>query len=77
MGIEHRGVERRAKVVQAIVDHVVRNPDATVTLQRLHESLGVPIEAAARIVENLVKAGLLREVREGVWSRVADGPPHK
>jgi DNA-binding IclR family transcriptional regulator len=77
MGIEHRGVERRAQIVQAIVDDVVRNPDATVTLQRLHEALGVPIEAAARIVQNLVKAGILREVGEGVWSRVADGSPHR
>jgi ribosomal protein S25 len=70
LGIDRRERERRAAVVRAVVDHVVHNATTTVTVQGLQQRLGVPQDAAGRIVANLVNAGILKEVRQGVWCRV-------
>lgn len=75
MGIERRETGRRAEVVRAVVSHVVQNPGGTVTLDALQETLHVPREAADRIVHKLVSAGIVREVKEGLWARVSDLPP--
>ena len=70
MGIERREKGRRAEVVRAVVDHVVHKAETTVTLQGLQEFLHVPAEAASRILSSLEHAGIVREVRDGVWTRV-------
>ena len=75
MGIDRREKGRRAEVVRTVVAHVVQNPETTLTLQALQEDLNVPPEAATRIVERLVSAGVIREVRRGVWQRVPELPP--
>jgi DNA-binding IscR family transcriptional regulator len=75
MGIERRERGRRAEVVKAVVDHVVHKAETTVTLEGLQHFLHVPQDAAGRIVSSLVNAGIVREVREGVWSRVSELPP--
>jgi hypothetical protein len=77
MGIERRERGRRAEVVRSVVTHVVQNPHGRVTLEGLQTSLHIPPAAASRIVERLVSAGLLREVRRGIWERVAELPPLK
>jgi hypothetical protein len=41
----------------------------------LQDFLHIPQDAAGRIVSSLVNAGLVREVRDGVWTRVPDMPP--
>jgi len=64
MGIERREKGRRAEVVKAVV-----------TLEGLQDFLHIPQDAAGRIVSSLVNAGIMREVREGVWRRVPDLPP--
>ena len=74
MGIERREKGRRAEVVKAVVDHVVHKAETTVTLECLQDFLLIPQEAAGRIVSSLVNAGIVREVRNGVWSRVPDLP---
>jgi DNA-binding IscR family transcriptional regulator len=74
MGIERREKGRRAEVVRAVVDHVVHKTETTVTLDGLREFLRIPQDAAGRIVSSLVNAGIVREVREGVWTRVSDLP---
>jgi DNA-binding IscR family transcriptional regulator len=74
MGIERRERGRRAEVVKAVVDHVVHKTETTVTLDGLQQFLRIPHEAAGRIVSSLVNAGIVREVREGVWTRVSDLP---
>jgi DNA-binding IscR family transcriptional regulator len=74
MGIERRERERRAEVVRAVVDHVVHRAETTVTLEGLQDFLHVPADAAGRIVSSLVNAGIVKEVRDGVWSRVSDLP---
>ena len=75
MGIERREKERRAEVVKAVVDHVVHKGETTVTLEGLRDFLRIPEDAAGRIVSSLVNAGIVREVRQGVWTRVPDLPP--
>jgi DNA-binding IscR family transcriptional regulator len=75
MGIERREKGRRAEVVKAVVDHVVHRTESTVTLEGLQDFLQIPQDAAGRIVSSLVNAGIVREVREGVWTRVPDLPP--
>lgn len=75
MGIDRREKGRRADVVRAVVAHVVQNPATTLTLPDLQQALNVPPEAATRIMERLVSAGVIREVRRGVWQRVPDLPP--
>jgi predicted transcriptional regulator of viral defense system len=74
MGIERRENGRRAEVVRAVVDHVVHKAETTVTLNGLQDFLHVPPDAANRILSSLVSAGIVREVREGVWSRVPELP---
>jgi DNA-binding IscR family transcriptional regulator len=74
MGVERREGGRRAEVVRAVVDHVVHKSDTTVTLEGLQDFLHVPPDAANRIVSSLVNAGIVKEVRDGVWMRVAEPP---
>ena len=74
MGIERREQGRRAEVVRAVVDHVVHKAEGTVTLEGLQDFLHIPPEAAGRIVSSLVNAGIVREVRDGVWRRLPDLP---
>ena len=74
MGIERREKGRRAEVVKAVVDHVVHRSESTVTLEGLQDFLHIPPDAAGRIVSSLVNAGIVREVRDGVWTRVPDFP---
>ena len=75
MGIERREKGRRAEVVRAVVYHVVHKTETTVTLEGLQDFLHIPQDAAGRIVRSLVNAGLVREVRSGLWQRVPDFPP--
>ena len=74
MGIERREKGRRAEVVRAVVDHVVHKAETSVTLEGLQEFLHIPQDAAGRIVSSLVNAGIVREVRAGLWQRVPDFP---
>jgi hypothetical protein len=74
MGIERREKGRRAEVVRAVVDHVVHKAETTVTLEGLQDFLHIPQDAAGRIVSSLVNAGIVREVRAGLWQRVPDLP---
>ena len=70
MGIERREKGRRAEVVRAVVDHVVHKAETTVTPQGLQEFLQVPADAARRILSSLENAGIVRQVNDGVWTRV-------
>ena len=75
MGIERRERGRRAEVVRSVVSQVVQNPHGWITLEGLQSSLHIPPSAAMRIIERLVSAGVVREVRRGIWERVAELPP--
>jgi ribosomal protein S25 len=69
MEAERRDIKGRAAVVQRVIDGVVQNPSVTLTVYTLQQWLGVPGEAAARILERLASSGLVREVQKGVWAR--------
>lgn len=69
MAEERRNLSRRADVVQAVVTDIVQNPGARLTVQSMEQWLGVPPEAAERILHRLMDSGLVREIQRGVWAR--------
>ena len=69
MGNERRNIKNRAAVVQRVIDGIVQNPSVTLTVNTLQTWLGVPIDAAQRILDRLASSGLVREVQKGVWAR--------
>ncbi len=69
MGSERRNIKGRAAVVQRVINGVVQNPSVTLTVNTLQQWLGVPLDAAERILGRLSSSGLVREVQTGVWAR--------
>ena len=69
MGEERRDIRTRAAVVQRVIDGIVQNPSVTLTVTTLQQWLGVPNDAAQRILDRLASSGLVREVQRGVWAR--------
>ena len=69
MGEERRNIKSRAAVVQRVIDGIVQNPSVTLTVNTLQTWLGVPVDAAERILDRLASSGLVREVQKGVWAR--------
>ena len=68
---ERRDIKQRAAVVQRVIDGVVQNPSVTLTVSTLQAWLGVPVDAAQRILQRLASSGLVREVQRGVWARAS------
>ena len=66
---ERRNISSRAAIVQRVIDGVVLNPSVTLTVNSLQSWLGVPLDAAQRILQRLASSGLVREVQRGVWAR--------
>ena len=66
---ERRNIRTRSAVVQRVIDGVIQNPSVTLTVNTLQTWLGVPFEAAQRILLRLASSGLVREVERGVWAR--------
>lgn len=66
---ERRNIRARAAVVQRVIDNVVQNPSVTLSENTMQAWLGVPVDAAKRILERLASSGLVREVQRGVWAR--------
>ena len=69
MGSERRDIRHRAAVVQRVINGVVQNPSVTLTVNTLEQWLGIPLDAAERILARLASSGLVREVQKGVWAR--------
>ena len=69
---ERRDIEKRAELVRWVVTQIVHNPGVQVTTDTMSKWLEVEDVVAERIVDHLVEAGLLREVRRGVWMRTSD-----
>ena len=76
MGPERRNVKHRGAIVQRVVDGIVQNPSVTLTVNTIQAWLGVPMDAAERILHRLVSSGLVKEVQTGIWVRgsLASGP---
>jgi len=55
--------------VQRVIDGIVQNPSVTLSVNTLQTWLGVPMDAAQRILDRLASSGLVREVQKGVWAR--------
>ena len=69
MGVERRNIKERAAVVRQVINSIVQNPSVTLSVNTLQAWLGVPMEAAQRILQRLASSGLIREVQRGVWAR--------
>jgi DeoR/GlpR family transcriptional regulator of sugar metabolism len=69
MGVERRNIAERAAVVRQVINSIVQNPSVTLSVNSLQSWLGVPMEAAQRILQRLASSGLIREVHRGVWAR--------
>ena len=69
MGVERRNIAERAAVVRQVINSIVQNPSVTLSVSTLQTWLGVPMEAAQRILQRLASSGLIREVLRGVWAR--------
>jgi predicted transcriptional regulator len=74
VAIDRRDQRRRADVIRLVVDQIVRNPESRVTIKNLEDFLNIPDDAAKRIINNLVKAGLMYEVSPGVWTKGKHAP---
>lgn len=71
MDLDRRDTTRRAEVVRTVLEEIVHGGAPLITVDGLRDSLHVSPDAATRIVDRLVSAGLLVEVRSGVWTKVA------
>jgi CRP-like cAMP-binding protein len=69
MSQERRNIRSRAAIVQRVIEGIVQNPSVTLTVHTLQQWLGVPRDAAERILGRLASSGLVREVQRGVWAR--------
>ena len=69
MGSERRDIQHRAVVGQRVIEGIVQNPSVTLTVSTLQQWLGVPVDAAQRILDRLASSGLVSEVQKGVWAR--------
>ena len=66
---ERRNISTRSALVQRVINGVVQNPSVTLSVDTLQTWLGVPFDAAQRILLRLASSGLVREVQRGVWAR--------
>ena len=71
MELNRRDTTRRAEVVRTVLEEIVQGGAPFVTIDGLRYSLQVSPEAATRIVERLVSAGVLVSAGHGVWARVS------
>jgi MarR family len=69
--LNRRDTTRRAEVVRTVLEEIVHGGAPFVTIDGLKDSLQVSSEAASRIVERLVSAGVLVQAGHGVWTRVS------
>lgn len=70
MELDRRNHSRRAAIARGVVDLIVQKPQTVVTIDRLCESFQIPTDAARRILQSLVRAGIVAEIRDGVWMNV-------
>ena len=70
--MERRDITQRAELVRWVVDEIVHNPGVQLSSARLAEWLHVSADVADRILQRLQHAGLVREVSQGVWTRVPE-----
>ena len=69
MAEERRNMEARGAVVRGVINTVLQNPSVTLSVDTLQQWLGIPLDAAERILARLASSGLVREVQRGKWAR--------
>ena len=69
--VDRRDTARRAEVVRTVLEEIVHNSVPFITIETITKSRHVSTDAATRIIERLVSAGILVETRTGIWIRVS------
>ena len=64
---ERRNLPERSALLRRAVDVVLDNPSLTLRVETLGAWLNVQFDAAQRILNRMVSAGLLREAERGVF----------
>jgi hypothetical protein len=64
---ERRNLFQRSDKIQQVVNVVLENPTSMLRAETLGAWLNVELDAAQRILTEMVTAGLLREVQRGVF----------
>ena len=67
---ERRDLTIRALVIQHALETAVRT-QVTLTSETLQSRLGIPADAADRILLRLASSGVIREIQRGIWVRSA------
>jgi hypothetical protein len=71
-GPDRRDTARRAEVVRTVLEEFVHHAVPVITIGNLQDSLQISSEAATRIVQRLVSAGILVEAPQaGTWVKVS------
>ena len=65
---ERRNLHLRRRVVDCVVEKVLRNPRVIFTVEMVRLWCDIPREGAQRIATTLANAGLVREIKNGVFS---------
>jgi predicted transcriptional regulator len=68
---DRRDTVRRAEVVRTVLEQIVHNSVPFITIETVTKSLHISTEAATRIIQRLVSAGILVEARDGIWIRIS------
>ncbi|HEY1302426.1 MAG TPA: hypothetical protein VGF24_02685 [Vicinamibacterales bacterium] len=71
MEADRRDTVRRAEVVRTVLEQIVHNSVPFITIETVTKSLHISTEAATRIIQRLVSAGILVEARDGIWIRIS------
>ena len=71
MPIDRRDKHRREEVIRLVVNYVVQSAERTVTIESLKDLLKIPEDGVQRVIASLVSAGILQEIRDGVWCRAS------
>ena len=71
MQADRRDTVRRAEVVRTVLEEIVHNSVPFITIETITKSLHISTEAATRIIQRLVSAGILVEARDGIWIRIS------
>jgi hypothetical protein len=65
---ERRNLQFRRRVIDCVVEKVLRNPRVVFTVEMVRLWCDIPREGAQRIAATLAHGGLIREIKNGVFS---------
>jgi Fic family protein len=74
MNQDRRDPIRRATFVQSVVTRLIQSPMAQFTVETVEQILDASPDTAHRMLDRLTSAGVLQELRGGLWVRTTSRP---